>query len=208
MENLKRPRPIDEGFPRLGHHRQPQRDFVAIAVFVHLQAEARRQTGGEIEQLPNRHLRFARVLAPRSNRICNALIEIEDAVFCGRERGEIPESFRPAVDPLRRLGRSAAGILFEQRPSTLNGEEGSAAMVGRILRRLAHRCRVEMGNQRGRRERRNEKKETEEQPKAEPRRRCRGGRVARRPEGPPAGSKRCSAEEGCVADTAIPILRE
>jgi len=27
----------------------------------------------------------------------------------------------------------------------LNGEEGSAAMVGRIFRRPAHRCRIEIG---------------------------------------------------------------
>src|SRR4029077_350513 len=33
----------------------------------------------------------------------------------------------------------------EQRPSTLNGEEGSAAMVGRIFRRPVHRCRIEIG---------------------------------------------------------------
>ena len=135
-----------KAFPGSATIGKPQRGFVAIAVFVHLQAETRRQTGGEIEQLPNRHLRLARVLAPRSDRICDALVEIEDAVFFGRERGEIPEGFRPAVDPLRRIGGSAAGILLEQRPSTLNGEEGSAAMVGRIFRRLAHRCRVEIGS--------------------------------------------------------------
>jgi hypothetical protein len=36
-------------------------------------------------------------------------------------------------------------MLLEQRPSTLNGEEGSAAMVGRIFRRSSHRRRVEIG---------------------------------------------------------------
>ena len=97
---------------------------VAISVIINLQAETRRETGGKIEQLPNRHARLARIVAPRRNRSRDPLVETEEAIFCGRERGEIPKGFRAAVNPLRRIKANAAGMLLEQRPSTLNGEEG------------------------------------------------------------------------------------
>ena len=123
MENLERARPVDESLPRFRHHREAERGRVAIAVIVYLQAEARRQPAGEIEQLPNRHLRFARIFAPGSDRVRDVFVETEDTVLRGREPSQIPEGFCPAVNSLRRVGGSASGIILEQRLPILDGEK-------------------------------------------------------------------------------------
>ena len=66
-------------------------------------------------------------------------------VFRGRQRSQIPESFRATVDSLRFIGGSAAGILLEKRFATTDDQKGCPVMRGRIFRGLAKRCGVEHG---------------------------------------------------------------
>ncbi len=101
--------------------------------------------------MPNRHLRFTRIFPPRRDRVRDVLVEIEDAVFGGGERGQIPEGFRAAVNSLRRIAEARPGILLEQRLSILDDEKGSPAMGRRIFRGLPHRCGIEIAAGAGRR---------------------------------------------------------
>ena len=139
MKNLERGRSVNERLARLRHHGQPERSGVAIAILIHLQAEARGKPAVEIQQLPNRDSRFAWILAPRINRVRDTIVKSKEPVLGGGERGQIPERFRSAVDSTRRLRAALGRIFFEKRLSVLQGEERSPAMLGRIFRRFAYR---------------------------------------------------------------------
>src|SRR5450755_1989908 len=108
MKNLERARPINESGSRAGNYWRSYCDPVAITRIVIVQIKHRIEPAREIEQLPNRYPRFARIVAPRRDSGCHVLIEVQQTILGGGKRGQPPKGFRAAVN-LSRLPRG----LFE-----------------------------------------------------------------------------------------------
>ena len=77
MKNLERARPVNESATGLGHERQLDRSAIAIFCVVVVQIKCGCESGGKIEQLPNRYARFSWIIAPRRDRVRDRLVEIE-----------------------------------------------------------------------------------------------------------------------------------
>ena len=77
MKNLERARPVNESATGFGHERQLDCSAIAIFCVVVVQIKCGRESGGKIEQLPNRYVRFLWIIAPLRDRVRDRLVEIE-----------------------------------------------------------------------------------------------------------------------------------
>src|ERR1700724_151033 len=88
---------------------------------------------GLIQQLANRDLRFARIVLPFGDGIGDAVVEFDQPVTHGAERGDTPKTFCAAENLTARVGRTAIGVMLENGPSVLDDEHGKAAFVFGII---------------------------------------------------------------------------
>ncbi len=144
VKNLEPARPVNEGAARLRDDRQTDRERVAVARIVVVQKKSRIEPARKIEQLPDRHARLARVVAPGRDCVGHAFVEAQQPFLRGGERREIPERLRAAVDFTRAMRRAAARIILDQRFSVLNDEQRQAISRSGKSRRRAEIRRVEI----------------------------------------------------------------
>jgi hypothetical protein len=98
----------------------------------------------KVEQLPDRDLRFPRIISPARDCVGNVIIQIEQTIFGRCQRRQIPKRFCSAVYLVRRLR-----VLLQQRSPILNREKRNAAMPRRIFRRRFY-CGLIEGRHRAR----------------------------------------------------------
>ena len=104
---------------------------------------------GLIQQLANRDLRFARVVFPFGDGVCDAIVEADQAVAHGAEGGDPPKAFRAAENFTARVRRSAIGVVFEDCAAVLHHEHRKAAFVFRIICRTRAIAGLNLGERDG-----------------------------------------------------------
>ena len=93
MKDLERARPVDESCP--ARRRAEAQSDRSRSPWSLAAEEARLESARKIEQLPDGHARLARIIAPRRDRLGDALVETEQAILGGRQRRQPQKAFVP-----------------------------------------------------------------------------------------------------------------
>ena len=125
-KNLKVTWAVDKSRTRFSHTGQSDRHRVSIANRRPLKTRRAFNAVGLAEQLPNRDLRFARVIFPLGDRVRHRIVESKQSLLRSRKRCNSPKTFCSAKDRPSSVRRPIVCVMLENCPAILHYQHRTA----------------------------------------------------------------------------------